>query len=152
MVSGLRVTVRFPPIWSDPATRTKLLAGLAEQGFGGEQLAEMQRLIDAENSDLFDVLAHVAYALQPITRDNRAANARISINTHFAIKQQAFLDFVLSHYVSEGVEELDPSKLAPLLNLRYGGSIADAITDLGNPQDIAAVFAGFQKYLYEAVA
>jgi len=139
-------------LWSDPATRAKLLEELAEEGFGPEQLSEMQRLIDAENSDLFDVLAHVAYALQPITRDNRAANARISINTHFATKQQAFLDFVLAHYVSEGVEELDPSKLAPLLNLRYGGSIADAISDLGDPQDIASDFAGFQKYLYEAVA
>ena len=139
-------------LWSDPVTRSKLLEGLAEEGFGREQLSEMRRLIDAENSDLFDVLAHVAYALQPITRYNRAANARISINTHFAIKQQAFLDFVLSHYVSEGVEELDPSKLAPLLNLRYGGSIADAINDLGDPQDIASAFAGFQKYLYEAVA
>ena len=111
-----------------------------------------QRLIDAENSDLFDVLAHVAYALQPITRDNRAANARVLISTHFDSKQQAFLDFVLAHYVSEGVEELDPSKLAPLLNLRYGGSIADAINDLGDPQDIASAFTGFQKYLYEAVA
>jgi type I restriction enzyme R subunit len=139
-------------LWSDPAIRAKLLEGLAEEGFGREQLSEMQRLIAAENSDIFDVLAHVAYALQPITRDNRAANARISINTHFATKQQAFLDFVLAHYVSEGVEELDPSKLAPLLNLRYGGSIADAVNDLGDPQDIASVFAGFQKYLYEAVA
>ena len=139
-------------LWSDPSTRAKLLEGLAEEGFGAEQLAEIQRLIDAENSDLFDVLAHVAYALQPITRDNRAANARISISTHFDSKQQAFLDFVLAHYVSDGVEELDPSKLAPLLNLRYGGSIADAIHDLGEPQDIASAFAGFQKYLYEAVA
>ena len=80
-----------------------------------------------------------------------APPTRISINTQFATKQQAFLDFVLAHYVTEGVEELDPSKLAPLLNLRYGGSIADAINDLGDPQDIASVFAGFQKYLYEAV-
>ena len=40
-----------------------LLQGLAEKGFGHEQLAEMQRIIDAEKSDLFDVLAYVAYAL-----------------------------------------------------------------------------------------
>ena len=112
----------------------------------------MQRLIDTENLDLFDVLARVAYAQQPITRDNRAANASISINTHFAIKQQAFLDFVLADYVSYGVEELDPSNLVPLLNFRYGGSIADAIHDLRDPQDIASTFANFQKYLYEAVA
>jgi type I restriction enzyme R subunit len=112
----------------------------------------VQRLIDAENSDLFDVLAYVSYALQPITRDNRAANAHIFINTHFAIKQQAFLDFVLAHYVSYRVEEPDLSKLSALLNLRYRGSIADAINDLGEPQDIASDFADFQKSLYEVVA
>ncbi len=50
-------------LWSAPDTRAKLLAGLAEKGFGREQMAEMQRIIDAENSDLFDVLAYVAYAL-----------------------------------------------------------------------------------------
>lgn len=47
-------------LWSLPETRAKLLQGLAEKGFGSEQMAEMQRIIDAERSDLFDVLAHVA--------------------------------------------------------------------------------------------
>lgn len=28
----------------------------------------MQRIIDAENSDLFDVLAHMAFALPTVTR------------------------------------------------------------------------------------
>ena len=50
-------------LWSLPDTRARLLQGLAEKGFGRDQMAEMQRVIDAENSDLFDVLAHVAYAL-----------------------------------------------------------------------------------------
>ena len=44
-------------LWSAPDTRAKLLQGLAEKGFGKDQLAEMQRIIDAEKSDLFDVLA-----------------------------------------------------------------------------------------------
>ncbi len=54
----------------------KLLQGLAEKGFGSEQLAEMQKIIDAEKSDLFDVLAHVAYALPPLTREERARTPR----------------------------------------------------------------------------
>src|SRR5439155_1136172 len=49
-------------LWSAPDTRAKLLAGLAEKGFGHAQLAEMQKLIEAEKSDLFDVLANIAYA------------------------------------------------------------------------------------------
>jgi type I restriction enzyme, R subunit len=136
-------------IWSAPDTRKKLLEGLAENGFGLEQLAEMQRIIDADDSDLFDVLAHIAYAKAPVTREVRAANAKVYINTNFDSKQQAFLDFVLSHYVEVGVEELDQEKLTPLLKIRYHDSIADAMADLGKPEDISAAFAGFQKFLYQ---
>lgn len=138
-------------LWSDPLTRAKLLAGLAEKGFGKEQLAEMQRIIDAEKSDLFDVLAHVAYALPPRTREERAAQAKVVISTHFNTKQQVFLDFVLSHYVSIGVEELSQDKLTPLLRLKYHNSIADAVADLGKPQEIGKIFSSFQRYLYDQV-
>ena len=135
-------------LWSAPDTRAKLLQGLAEKGFGHDQLAEMQKIIDAEKSDLFDVLAHVAYALPPVTREVRADHARVYINSQFNAKQQAFLDFVLSHYVNVGVEELDQDKLTPLLRLKYHDSIADAVADLGKPDEIGKVFAGFQRFLY----
>ncbi len=137
-------------LWSAPNTRAKLLEGLAEKGFGHDQLAEMQKIIDAEKSDLFDVLAHVAYALPPLTREERAAHAKIEITTHFNSKQHVFLDFVLSHYVSIGVDELAQDKLTPLLRLKYHNSIADAVADLGQPEEIGKVFTGFQKYLYAA--
>ncbi|MCP9816378.1 DEAD/DEAH box helicase family protein [Synechococcus sp. GreenBA-s] len=136
-------------LWSAPDTRSKLLQGLAEKGFGADQLAEMQAIIAAENSDLFDVLAHVAYALPPIPRETRAQQARLYIHSRFTSKQQLFLDFVLQHYVNTGVQELAQEKLAPLLRLRYQNSIADAIADLGRPEDIGQLFAGFQRYLYE---
>jgi type I restriction enzyme, R subunit len=139
-------------LWSAPDTRAKLLQGLAEKGFGHDQLAEMQKIIDAEKSDLFDVLAHVAYALPPLTREVRATNAKVYINSQFTTKQRAFLDFVLSHYVSVGVEELDQDKLTPLLRLKYHDSIADAVADLGKPDEIGKVFTDFQKYLYAVAA
>ncbi len=139
-------------LWSAPDTRAKLLEGLAEKGFGVDQMAEMQRIIDAEKSDLFDVLAYVAYALPTLTRADRAEIAKVEIDNQFNAKQQAFLDFVLAHYVSEGVRELDQEKLTPLLRLRYNNSISDAITDLGRPEEIGSVFSGFQRYLYKVVA
>ena len=70
----------------------------------------------------------------------------------FNSKQQVFLDFVLSHYVRVGVEELDREKLRPLLLLKYHNAIADAVADLGRPEEIGSVFAGFQKYLYQEAA
>lgn len=135
-------------LWGAPDTRHRLLAGLAEKGFGKYQLIEMQKIIDAEKSDLFDVLAHVAYALEPLTREERAGRAMAVISENFNTRQQVFLDFVLSHYIAEGVDELDQAKLTPLLKLRYHDSIADAVADLGKPDEIGKVFSGFQKYLY----
>ena len=139
-------------IWSVPDTRRKLLEGLAERGFGRPQLAEMQKIIDAEKSDLFDVLAYVAYALLTQTREERAARAKIAIEGRFDTKQRVFLDFVLSQYVIVGVDELGEEKLAPLLHLRYKGSIADAIADLGRPGEVRRVFVAFQRLLYHEAA
>jgi len=139
-------------IWSAPDTRSRLLAGLAEKGFGEEQLEEMQAIIDAEKSDLFDVLAHVAFARAPIERTIRANQARSAIRSEFSAKQQEFLDFVLGQYVAVGVGELSTEKLAPLLNLKYQHSIRDAVSDLGTPDSIAAAFSGFQRHLYNASA
>ena len=136
-------------LWSAPDTRRKLLAGLAEKGFGKDQLAEMQIMIDAENSDLFDVLAYVAYNDFPLSREERAERARALIGTRFNDKQQAFLSFVLAHYVSAGVEELDEAKLGPLLKLKYNNAIADAFADLGTPDSVRQAFVGFQRYLYQ---
>jgi len=139
-------------LWSSPSTRRKLLQGLEEKGFGAAQLAEMQKIINAENSDLFDVLAHVAYALQPIPREVRAEQARLYIHGKFASKQQLFINFVLQHYVTMGVQELAQEKLTPLLQLRYQNSISDAVADLGKPEEIGLLFSSFQKYLYELAA
>jgi type I restriction enzyme R subunit len=139
-------------LWSAPATRATLLEGLAEAGFGHEQMTEMQKIIDAEKSDLFDVLAYVAYAMPPLTREERASKAKVEISSQFNPKQQAFLDFVLSHYVNVGVEELGAEKLNPLLRLKYHDSLPDAVADLGAPKQIQEVFIGFQKFLYVSAA
>ena len=67
-------------------------------------------------------------------------------------RQEAFIDFVLEQYTQEGVGELDSDKLAPLLRLRYKNAIADAVADLGSPEQIRDLFIGFQRYLYQPVA
>ena len=134
-------------IWSAPDTRKALLVGLADKGFGREPPAEMQKIIEAENSDLFDVLAYVAFAAEPLARSERATAAKGATQSDLTDKQRAFLDFVLAQYVTQGVDELDPEKLSPLLRLRYR-ALSDAVADLGQPDQIRAVFVGFQRHLY----
>lgn len=135
-------------IWGAPDTRKALLAGLADMGFSREPLAEMQKAIEAENSDLFDVLAYVAFAAAPETRVQRATMAKAESHNQFNVRQQAFLDFVLAQYITQGVGELDSDKLTPLLRLKYNNAISDAVADLGGTNQIRTMFAGFQKFLY----
>jgi type I restriction enzyme R subunit len=138
-------------IWGVPDTRKSLLAGLAEKGFGREPLAEMQKIIEAENSDLFDVLAYVAFAADPVTRTDRAAAAKAATAAEFTDKQRAFVDFVLAQYVKQGVDELDQDKLSPLLKLKYKNALADAFAELGRPDQVRQVFVGFQRHLYQTL-
>jgi type I restriction enzyme R subunit len=137
-------------LWSDPDTRQALLSGLADKGFDRGALAEMQKTIEAENSDLFDVLAHVAFASEPVSREARAHAARKAGEAEFSDKQQAFVDFVLAQYVQQGVDELDQEKLSPLLRLKYNNALSDAFAELGQPEQVRCMFIGFQRHLYAA--
>ncbi|MBI3700872.1 MAG: DEAD/DEAH box helicase family protein [Afipia sp.] len=135
-------------LWSSPETRKALLQALSEVGFGYEWLKEVGKLINAEKSDVFDVLAYVAYALPPITREQRVNSRRTRILSHYDHKLQVFLDFVLAQYVSQGVAELDQDKLSALLELKYQ-SVADAAKQLGGVPNIRDTFVDFQRYLYD---
>lgn len=134
-------------LWSLPETRKRLLDGLEEKGYGKSQLLELGRLIEAENSDLFDVLAYVSFAQPTVTRAERVGLHKELIYRNCSENEQEFLSFVLGHYVAQGVSELDESKLPNLLELKYH-SVADSISILGSVGSIRNTFIGFQKHLY----
>jgi type I restriction enzyme R subunit len=134
-------------IWSKPDTRKKLLEELTEKGFAKQQLTEFQKILNAENSDLFDVLAYIAFHSDILERATRADQAKIHLD-NYDPKQQEFLNFVLSQYVKQGVEELDDTKISDLLILKYH-AIADAKKEIGDIASIRNTFIGFQTYLYD---
>jgi len=140
-------------IWSNPITRKTLLEKLDEAGFGKDELKTLQKLINAEKSDLFDVLEYVFDSdTKPITRGERAERAKATIFAFLNDKQKEFIEFVLSSYIKAGVGELDQEKLPILLESMFQ-SQEDGVSELGG--DILAIrdmFIEFQKYLYEKVA
>ncbi len=138
-------------IWSKPSTRKELLSRLSDAGFSTSMLSEMQKLIDAEKSDVFDLLEYVAYAVAPITREERVGAAKSNILALVARDQRDFVEFVLSKYVESGVEELDEAKLPHLLELKYH-SVHDGVAALGNVSEIRSTFIDFQRHLYRKVA
>ena len=139
-------------IWSSPITRKTLLEKLDEAGFGKDELTNLQKLINAEKSDLFDVLEYVFDSdIKPITREERAERAKATIFALLNDKQKEFIEFVLNKYVEAGVTELDQEKLPILLQTKYQ-SLEDAMGILGDVQNISSLFIEFQKHLYEKVA
>lgn len=134
-------------LWGRPDTRKKLLEGLEDKGYGIEPLAEVSKLIDAEHSDLYDVLAYIAFNLAPVTRATRVESHLNAVLRGQDYRQQEFLRFVLDHYVARGVGELDTDKLPQLIELKYH-SMGDAVRELGPAGKIREVFVGFQRHLY----
>ena len=136
-------------IWSNPQTRKTLLEKLDEAGFGKEELTTLQKLINAEKSDLFDVLEYVFDSdFKPITREERATRAKATIFALLNDKQKEFIEFVLNKYVEAGISELDQEKLPILLQTKYQ-SLEDAMEILGDVKNISSLFIEFQKHLYD---
>jgi len=137
-------------IWSNPTTRKVFLEKIAEAGYGKDELETLQKMIDAEQSDLFDVLTYISFLTKPISRVQRVEQTKDKIFKGLEDRQKEFLDFVLLKYEDKGVEELDEEKLPVLLNLKYH-AIADAEEKLGSVETIRSMFFAFQKNLYAKV-
>ncbi len=134
-------------IWSDPDRREAFIQRLADLGYDSERLNDMRRLIDAPNSDIFDVLAYVRFTLAPLARSQRVQSAKSTGMEGYEREMRAFLEFVLDKYQYEGIGELASGKVADFLRIRYGG-VNDAKRALGSVDDIRKAFIDIQRHLF----
>ena len=136
-------------LWGNPLTRKILLENLDAAGFPKDDLLTLQRLVDMEKSDLYDVLEYVFNGdYIAMTREARAKAAEATIFALLNDKQKEFISFVLSKYIETGVEELDQEKLPILLTNKYQ-SLEDAKDILGDVANISRLFIEFQAHLYK---
>jgi type I restriction enzyme R subunit len=136
-------------LWGNPMTRKTLLENLDAAGFPKDDLLTLQRLVDMEKSDLYDVLEYVFNGeYKAMTREARAKAAEATIFALLNDKQKEFISFVLSKYIETGVEELDQEKLPILLTNKYQ-SLEDAKDILGDVANISRLFIEFQAHLYK---
>jgi len=134
--------------WSDPERREHFIAVLAQKGYDSDKLADMRRLIDAPNSDLFDVLAYIRFSTPPRTRSDRAQAARNDGVAAADEQMREFLLGVLQAYEAVGETELAAGRLGDFLTARYG-SLADARSALGEMPTIKHAFVSVQRDLYK---
>jgi type I restriction enzyme R subunit len=138
-------------IWSHPITRKTFLENLESLGFPKSDLFMLQKLVDMEKSDLYDVLEYVFNGdYVAVSREARVKAAEATIYTLMSDPQKEFIAFVLSKYVENGIDELDQEKLPILLTNKYQ-SLEDAKDVLGDVSDISKLFIEFQEYLYRGI-
>ncbi len=137
-------------LWANPMTRIDLLEKLEGEGVRKGDLLKLQKLINAEDSDLFDVLEYIVYTEPPVSRAARVQTNEDNIYNILNESQREFVSFVLRNYVEVGVDELDVAKLSTVLEAKYG-SINAAQKELGSIEDIQATFIDFQEHLYKRV-
>lgn len=136
-------------LWSSPVTRRILLDNLDTAGFPKDDLLTLQKLVDMEKSDLYDVLEYVFNGdYIAMTREARARAAEATIFALINENQKEFITFVLSKYIETGVDELDQEKLPILLTNKYQ-SLEDAKEILGDVANISRLFIEFQEHLYK---
>lgn len=125
-----------------------MLENLDTAGFPKDDLLTLQKLVDMEKSDLYDVLEYVFNGdYTATTREARAKAAEATIFSLLNDKQREFITFVLSKYIHIGVDELDQDKLPILLTNKYQ-SLEDAKEILGDVANISRLFVEFQEHLY----
>lgn len=132
--------------WSAPKTREELLEKMEDAGYGIDVLKRVRTLVDAEDSDLLDVLEYIAYNVEPIKRTARAEKIANYIAT-LTPQQQEFVEYIIALYIREGVEELGTKKLPRIIDMKYG-SIQEGISVLGGLDVAKSTFYDFQKRLY----
>lgn len=134
-------------IWSNPATREHLLDELASNGFDDEKLETLRDIIDAKDSDMYDVLRYIAFAKDTLSREYRANHIKASYFENLTEDEEGFVRFVLDKYQASGEKELSGRNLSKILELKFH-SLNDAVHILGNAGKIKAEYIDLQKELY----
>jgi len=134
-------------VWSDPDNRERFLDQLSDRGYDSDRLNDIRRLVDAPDSDLFDVLSYILFTNPPKTRNERADKVRRGGLGQIAEDTKALLLAILAAYEERGESELRTKKLGTFLTARYG-SVGEGKAKLGGLDAIKTAFREMQGTLY----
>lgn len=138
---------------ADPATREQMIAQLEDLWLDDEQFVTLQRMFDAPDSDVFDILAHLSYGQDIQTRHDRVsrvlAHSQI-IWQSYQLPAQEFLQYLLEYYERYGSTKLVQSNLSWLIQLYGRGNlnIVDLTKAFGWPDKLMQVWKWVQEELF----
>ena len=135
-------------IWSNPDTREELLQHLADIGIGSEQLADLSRMFEAEDSDIFDILAHLSFNSDILYRRERRQMAEKMVETYETLGAREFLEFLLMLYVRNGIWDFRRDSLSSKIELYNRGTTAQIARQFWGNQWLREAYYRVQESLY----
>ncbi|WP_345974777.1 DEAD/DEAH box helicase family protein [Sulfurimonas sp. HSL3-7] len=138
-------------IWSNPTNRKDLLDKLREMNIDESQLEDLKTIFEAEESDIYDVLAHLSFNLDIKTRSERVFSVEHGdfFEKIHNEKAKEFLEFILNRYKKDGVKELDEDKLGNLVDLSGMGTVREVANNFGGIPQMRDEYFGLQKEIYK---
>lgn len=139
-------------IWSNPDTRADLLIKLGELGFDSQQLSDLRDMIASPDCDIFDVLSHISFSSELMTRKQRVRFVKNDVQffeVYKNLEAREFLEFVLKHYEDYGIEGLQRNSLGDLVKLKLG-TPKDAKTAFGDMKTLLGAYYKLQENIYRA--
>lgn len=134
-------------IWSNPDTRGRFLGQLADRGYDAERLKVIRGLVNAPQSDLFDVLSYALFTTPTKTRMERADDVRSSDDGLARGEVRDLLLRILAAYEKRGESELATDRLGQFLAARYG-SVSEGKITFGGLKPVSDAFRSMQEALY----
>ena len=120
--------------WNAAEKKAEIANLLRESGIDLQALKHDQHMDDVDD---FDFICHIAYDKMPLTRRERAEKVKKrDIFNKYGANARKVLDALLEKYASEGISQLENSKVLGL----------DPFRQMGAPAKIATFFGGKQQY------
>ena len=118
---------------------------MEDRGFDGGQLSEVKALVDANDSNLFDVLSYIHFSANPKTRIERADGVLLEEE---AEEMGLYLNHILQAYIENGEAELASHSLGSFVEVRYRG-VSEGNQKLGDIPSIKSKLIGLQMQIYK---
>lgn len=138
---------KFKKAWLNLQTRREIIQQLENSGISFDQLEDITQI---KNADYFDLLCHVAYGLQPLTRKQRADQVRKAEKLQsYSAKAQEIIQLIINKYIEFGANELTPN-IIQVHPISEKGNVMEIVKTFGGIDEFKTALSDIQRLLYAA--
>lgn len=137
---------QFLTVWNAADKKNVVIKELEEQGVPVDALLEAVN----RDCDLFDVICHVAFDQEPLSRKERANNVRKrNYFTQYGEQARKVLNALLDKYADEGIENIESMEVLKVNPVASFGSAIEIVQSFGGKPLYLKAVKELEKQLYQ---